>query len=390
MLKELYPKLVHKTLNEQELEWLKEYFNTGDPKEMYRLIRAELALTDQAFKPTLKETAILARVAQNITNAQRTEKKPIKISLWPRMAVAVAVAVVIFGAGLFYFGNREKVTTTNQYANDVAPGKNGATLTLANGKVIKLSDAQTGVNINATSLTYSDGSLLDTAVLLSSTNAKDLTAATANGQTYLFTLPDGTKAWLNAASTISFPAKFTGNSRTISLTGEAYFEVAKDKSHPFIVKTANQEVEVLGTHFNINSYVDEKATRTTLLEGSVRVHAIAHNNSQLATGNSQLLKPGQQSTLSTLGALSVAQINAEDVIAWTSGKFVFEQEDITSVMRKLSRWYNVEVVYEGNFVGKTFTGSISRYDHISKILDKIKFTEAVHFKIEGRRVTIMP
>lgn len=298
-----------------------------------------------------------------------------KFPIW--LASAAAVAAIVFGVWFFnYRGEilRDALDDKSVVVNDIAPGKNGATITLGNGKVIQLSDAKSGVVIGQ-DLKYSDGEILRDA--LDDKGAEDMTASTTKGQTYEFTLPDGSKVWLNAASSIEFPSSFVGlKERKIVLKGEAYFEVFKNKLQAFVVSSKNQDVKVLGTHFNISSYDDEGSVKTTLLEGSVKV-------------NDVVLKPGQQSVLEA-GKIAVENVDTEEAVAWKNGKFVFEYESIESVMRKLARWYNVDVVYEGSMGEKTFSGSISRSDNISKILEKITYTQNVHFKIEGRRITVMP
>ncbi len=318
------------------------------------------------------------------------------VRLWSRIVAAAAMVLLVVGASIWYFNGTSDITVQNTFVNDVAPGRNAATLTLADGQQISVDDAlvgniaeQQGLRVSKTA----DGSLVYEVTgnaLEDQTGAHILT--TARGQQSKVRLPDGSLVFLNAESSLKYAVNFlSSKSREVELHGEGYFEVAHDPSKPFKVISKGQEVKVLGTHFNVNSYAEETAVKTTLLEGSVRVSSLRGTASpDPSEKQSRTLQPNEQSTLSPNGTLAVAQANVEDIVAWTKGKFVFEQEDITSVMRKLARWYNIEVVYQGRFDGKTFTGSISRFDNISKILDKITYTEAVHFKIEGRRVTIMP
>jgi transmembrane sensor len=302
--------------------------------------------------------------------------------LWTRIGVAAAVATIVFGAGLFYYTNQNlKSDSAAAVVQDVAPGKEGATLRLANGNAIQLSDSKTGIVINHNKIVYNDNTPLSAqgGTLPKEVNGivQMLTATTAKGQTYQFQLPDGTNVWLNADSKISFPSQFTGKNRKIVLSGEGYFEVAKDKTHPFIVSTTKQDVEVLGTHFNINSYTDESATKTGLLEGSVKIN------------NRTIIKPGEQASSNGPDDVKVTPVDVDKVVAWKNGRFVFESESIESIMRKLSRWYNVEVIYQDDVKDIPFTAFISRRDNISKILEKITYTQNIHFKIEGRRITIM-
>jgi len=308
--------------------------------------------------------------------------------LWPRISAAAAI-ILITGAGLFYYNSR---TVTNQQANlvkqDVKPGGNKAYLTLANGSKILLTGAKIGQLAKQTGITITktaDGQVVysvEHTIHNNAANTEYNTIETPKGGQYEVKLPDGTEVWLNAASSLKYPASFAAlKDRRVELTGEAYFEVAKDKAHPFVVKTNNEDVEVLGTHFNINNYADEASTKTTLLEGSVQVST--------KTGDRVKIKPGQQAILNPSGNIAIEEVNVNKAIAWKNGKFVFESENISSIMRKLARWYDVEIIYKDEFPDRTFTGSISRYDNISKILNKIMLTQAIHFKIEGRRVTIM-
>jgi len=207
------------------------------------------------------------------------------------------------------------------------------------------------------------------------------TISTPVGGQYTVVLPDGSKVWLNAASSLKFPTAFTGTERRVELTGEGYFEVAKNKHMPFKVNFNREEVEVLGTHFNISAYPDEAVTRTTLLEGSVR---ISKNNIK------KILVPGQQAISSMqTGGFNIAEVNTDEAIAWKNGLFLFHNENIRSIMKKIARWYNVDVNYQGSFTNQEYGGRISQSKNLSEILKNLELTGTIHFKIEGRRVTVM-
>ncbi|WP_448634930.1 FecR family protein [Pedobacter panaciterrae] len=213
------------------------------------------------------------------------------------------------------------------------------------------------------------------------------TIETPNGGKYQVNLPDGTRVWLNAASLLRYPTKFSGSKRVVELTGEGYFEVAKLPGKiPFIVKSEGQEVEVLGTHFNINSYEDEGPIKTTLLEGSVRV--IRSKSSWNAPDNNVLLRPGEQSELGEQ-KINVKEVNTESILAWKDGDFVFDGDDLKSIMRKVARWYDVEVIYKGEFDDVKFGGLISRSKNISSVLGIMESTGKIHFVIEGNRITVL-
>jgi ferric-dicitrate binding protein FerR (iron transport regulator) len=212
------------------------------------------------------------------------------------------------------------------------------------------------------------------------------TITTPRGGQYQVTLSDGTKVWLNAASSIRFPVLFTGNERKVEITGEAYFEVAKNVSKPFKVKTISSEVEVLGTHFNVNAYDDEAVAKTTLLEGLVKV-SVPQTGGKLAA---RFLQPGQQSGITKDGRISVLNnADTEEAVAWKNGRFQFRSADLKSILRQISRWYDVDVVYKGN-VDLHFTGQLTRDDYVSKVFDKLALTGEVHFKIEGKKIIVSP
>ena len=205
------------------------------------------------------------------------------------------------------------------------------------------------------------------------------TLATPRGGQYQLTLPDGSKVWLNAASSLRYPVAFLGAERRVEVTGEAYFEVTKNASQPFKVSLRdNQEVDVLGTSFDINAYADEPEIRTTLLTGAVKTEGVT-------------LKPGQQAAWTLNRPVRVrSDADVEEAIAWKNGKFIFSGGDIQSVMRQLERWYDVEVDYKGDFKGVELVGVISRFKNISEILNMLEQTHTVTFQVEGRRVTVLP
>jgi ferric-dicitrate binding protein FerR (iron transport regulator) len=193
-------------------------------------------------------------------------------------------------------------------------------------------------------------------------------------------LADGTQVWLNAASSIRFPVVFTGAERKVEITGEVYFEVSKNAAIPFKVKTAASEVVVLGTHFNVNAYDDEAAVKTTLLEGSVKI---------IAAGQPiKYLQPGQQSAINKQGTITVLNnADIEEALAWKNGRFQFNSADLKSILRQISRWYDVDVVYKGN-VNLHFTGQLTRNDNVSKVFEELVLTGEVHFKIEGKKIIV--
>jgi len=298
------------------------------------------------------------------------------VKLWPQLVVGLAAALALIILGTWLYDTSDTVGHTN----DIAPGRNTAILTLASGQVIQLSDTKTGVVVDASNLKYSDG----TSISRHPSSVGMTSVSTPRGGTYQVVLPDSTIAWLNADSKITFPSLFSGSKREVSITGEIYFEVTHNKVKPFIVKSYNQTVEVLGTHFNINAYPDEAATKTTLLEGSVRIspYTIA------STHDGTILKPGEQSILNTSNQISIKTVDIHTAIDWKNGDFIFNGENIESIMRKIARWYDVEVTYTGNMPEDKLVGKVSRSKNIGQVLEALEAMHLVKLKIEGRKVTV--
>lgn len=281
---------------------------------------------------------------------------------------------------------REKIvqTSPNDFvkAIDPLPGDNRAILTLSDGSAIDLNDAksgglasQGGTEINKTGqgqLVYNSGRLPAAA-----TEVLYNTLSTPRGGQYHVTLPDGTKVWLNAASSLRFPTQFSGSNRQVRLSGEAYFEVAENKLKPFIVSVNDSEVEVLGTHFNILSYEDEVLT-TTLLEGSVKFkHA----------GAERIIRPGQAAQLHK--NIVVEDVNTADAVAWKNGVTAFVNADIYAIMRQISRWYDLDIIYRGKMPDRKFTGKIPRSARLSKVLKVLELSD-IDFRTEDKRIIVTP
>lgn len=296
---------------------------------------------------------------------------------------AAAVVFVVFSLTAYLSLQKKK---EHVFSTDIAPGKNKAILTLADGRKISLSDAmkgdiakEAGFSITKTD----DGQLVYHIAESENVNDNRLnTISTPNGGEWQIKLPDGSTVWLNAASSIQYALNIgTAKQRLVKLDGEAYFEVAKNAEHPFIVETDKQAVEVLGTHFNINSYKDENVTRTTLLEGSVRV---SHKN----TKESEVLKPGEQS-LVTISGMDVKEVDVDEAIAWKKGYFMFNNEKQESILRKVARWYNVEIEYvDPEAKNVMYYGTVNRFEKISKMLTKFEQTGEVRFDIKGNKLFV--
>ncbi len=305
-----------------------------------------------------------------------------KLSLWPRIAVAASIILCLGLGYYFYESSVVKDTRVSTYA-DIAPGSNGATLILGDGRKILIADALTGNIASEAGVKISKTSSGEIIYEVSGEGGDGLaynTLSTSRGQQSQVRLPDGSVVFLNAESSLRYPTSFTKQQvRQVDLTGEGYFEVAKDKTRPFKVSAGGQVVEVLGTHFNVNSYGDSGKIKTTLLEGSVQV-----------SGGSDLAKllPGEQASFAG-GKISVAKGNVEEAVAWKNGYFMFNEESLGQIMQVVSRWYNVEVVFaDPSLKELAFWGSVSRFAKVGEMLRILESTDKVRFEVQGNKIVV--
>ncbi len=313
-----------------------------------------------------------------------------KISIGVYKWLAAAVLLFIMGTALYFYNQQpfrrsDKDQLVNK--NDVLPGGSKAVLTLAGGHQVVLTGAVNGFVANQGGIVIhktADGKLsyevsADTGSAVTGPEVYNI-MSTPRGGNYHVTLEDGTGVWLNAASSLKYPVVFKGRERVVDLTGEAYFEVAKNKAMPFKVNIGDQTVEVLGTHFNINGYTNEPSIKTTLLEGSVKISA---------GSNTAFLRPGEQAiyrSANAKGFLVTNKVNMDEVMAWKNGRFIFAGADIQSVMRQLERWYDVDATYT-NIPTDHFNGKISKNVNLSQVLRVLELS-GVNFKIEGKKIVI--
>jgi transmembrane sensor len=327
---------------------------------------------------------IYNRITKSVS---RHQSKIVKINWW---WVAAAVLFLVILGGVFFNNQPPVPSIKNEIGKTknivIKPGRNTAVLTLANGHSIILDSAANGVLAKAgnTAIKKLKNGLLSYAVERTKINpeANALNTITIpRGGQYTIMLPDGTKVWLNSESSLTFPVAFKGDSRTVSLKGEAYFEVAKNKQMPFIVHTDKADTRVLGTHFNITAYQEDGTMKTTLLEGSVRLSNGA---------SSALLTPGEQGISDAVdGPIRQKKVNVNQVVAWKAGYFIFRDDNIHDIMKQISRWYDVEVVFEGKITNMEFGGTYAKSKDIIELLKGLEYTGLVHFKIEGRRIIVM-
>ena len=329
--------------------------------------------------PLTERLATVDHVWQQLAPASQPPVK--RIYPWRRIIAAAAVLLCVVAIAYLTWNSRSATLNTGQLAksgHDIAPGANRAILTDASGNLVELDTTQTGIQVSDQQLAYANGAVINNLPAgknQATADVRTLTLQTPKGGSYQVTLPDGSKVWLNAASSLQFPSSFEGaTERTVQLTGEAYFEISRQAKAPFRVRSNGQTVEVLGTHFNMNSYPDEPFFKTTLLEGSIRV-------------GSTILSPGQQAVGNASGMKTI-EANVDAVIGWKNNYIVFQDEKIESVMRQISRWYDVEIEYEGEHPTDDFAGRVNRNGYVSQVLKKLELTNKVHFKIKERKIIV--
>lgn len=362
-------------------EELLEKYEKGLCSEQEKAI-IETALLSEGIEGDPPSEADIERVTEEVWKRLIDEKHSKGHNrLWPIIATVAAISSITISSWL-YFDNPSTTIELDPIA-DIAPGGNKATLTFDNGKTISLSETKSGIVIDPGKIAYNDGTLIANN---SDSESGFATITTPKGGQYQIVLSDGSKVYMNAASSLQYPLNLgkSGQRKVILKSGEAYFEVTKDKKRPFVVSAGSQEVLVLGTHFNINAYSPEGGVRTTLVEGTVKVTANKLGRNVMA----KILKPGEQS-INKDGSLAVHQVNTGIELAWKKGKIQFVRADLKTVMEMIGRWYDIEVIYQYYPIDGKFTGSISRSKHIVEVLNLLETTGEVHFKIEGRKVFVM-
>lgn len=381
--KEYYRFLLHRyyngTATAAEEEELFAALRVDGEEEEWTALISELhatAIPDPAYNPTLYEEAI------NQILQPATPIRKIRTYRW-YYAAAAAVLLLIATAG-FLMRQRTASTPTPVLAaiiTDVKPGKNGAVLTLGDGSQVVLDSLQNGIisTQQGTKVSLRNGQLKYDASDAATVSYNTMT--TPRGRKFQLQLPDGTKVWMNAASAITYPTAFTGTNRSVTLSGEAYFEVASNATLPFIVHINNETaVEVLGTHFNISSYPDEANISTTLLEGAVQVKV---------KQQARLLQPGQQLDINKTSGVATLnkQVDTLSVIAWKNGTLSFQDKKLTAIINMIARWYDIDVVYETTPPDITFVGEIGSDVTLNFVLAFLR-ESGIHFRLEGRKLII--
>jgi transmembrane sensor len=390
-LNELWDSHLANKLTSEEYQELMHMIQSGAYDQMIKDKIERLILEDQ--NEILLDPLDAEEIIHNIHSSDKeyarvTEFRPKRFYILRVAAAASLISLIVLGTFLWFNkGEQKEVAQTgvrkHNYKDEVLPGGNKAVLTLGDGSTIVLDDAQNGMltQQGATKVIKLGGKLAYDPAGTGSTEVVFNTIATPRGGQYQIELPDGSLVWLNAASSIRFPTAFAGKERRVEISGEVYFEVAKNKAMPFIVSVIGAEVQVLGTHFNVMAYKEEHAVKTTLLEGSVRF---------VSGNNTSLLKPGQQSQLTKEGEVKVVNdVDIEEVLAWKNGMFYFENADIETVLKQVSRWYDVEVEYQTQRgIKRQFNGEIPRSSKLSDVLKVLELTSNKKFEIEGKKVIV--
>ncbi|MDB4924031.1 FecR family protein [Mucilaginibacter sp.] len=387
----LFNSYFKKTATQQETnELFKLITSSANDEHLTMLMKKswdEIQFTVPLFSAN-KSYEMLNHILHN--GKQQLEAIPSQTRIFYWKKYTAAAAIVLVGSFCLYFSLKQKSLKQQLIAqkptkvlHDALPGTNKAVLTLADGSTVALDSAHIGIlskqgksivnNTSTGKLIYTVGDSGEEAM------PQINTLATPRGGQYQIILPDGSKVWLNATSSIKYPTFFKGKDRQVEITGEVYFEVAKNPAMPFIVKTRNTEIEVLGTHFNVMAYDDENTTKTTLQEGAVKIRS----------GNwSGVLKPGQQAIQSKQNGNTIKEVDVDQELAWKNGLFQFTDDDIQSIMRKVCRWYDLNVIYEGKIPVKQYSGRISRSVKVSELLNMLKYT-GVNSEIKEKNIYLI-
>lgn len=375
----------------EEAERLLRYIQSGKGRQVIEDLIAKGfgAEYDVLVSAEVKDS--LERVYRRVQQHKRSTPNlvPVYRSSFRRWASIAAAVLIVLSAGvvLYRYSNNhqsQSVQLASQYGDDVLPGGNRAVLTLADGRKIDLDDAAKGLlaeqaNISITKTDDGEVAYKIKAGPYSNAITGYNTVTTPKGGQYQIRLPDGSRVWLNAASSLRYPMAFAAGERRVQLTGEGYFEVARNEQQPFIVESHGQSIRVLGTEFNIQAYEKEPAVATTLVSGSISITPVA-------TDRITVLKPGEQSIL-TGGSLKVRNVSVGNFTAWKEGLIVLNNVDLATVIRQLERWYDVEFTgAEPNFVSAPFFGEIPRDINLSGVLAALEIQTNIHFEIDGRRV----
>lgn len=388
-IQELIVKYLQSTLTANEQKWLEKWKNERIENSLFfDEVTDSNTLSDKLRLYAAHDQEIALKEALRVINAagqQPVHARPARLfRIFPNRKWAAASILLLLAIGSycwFQFTRPQTVPSgPQQVATNILPGKEGAVLTLADGSQLVLDSLHDGLiaTQNGSQIVLKNNKVAYAPVSEGNNTIVYNTMRTTKGRQYQFTLPDGTQVWLNAGSSIRYPTAFTGKERRVEMTGEAYFEVAKNKQMPFTINANNKAtIEVLGTHFNVNAYENEESLYTTLLEGSVQVHAAK---------NTSILKPGQQAQVAG-GIRIVDDADLNKVMAWKNGLFDFDNVSLKQAMREIERWYNIEVVYENEVPEITFGGKLPKSISLNDLLSVLEESN-VHFRLDGTKLIV--
>ena len=366
------------TCTEEELASILRFFEQEENSTVLQdLVQREL-LKDESpelLSPNLQRIVSRNRSVIYEISEDSVYKIPSRRTALLKGVSIAASLLLVAGISTWLYYSSSTTPIEKQHLADIAPGTNRATLTLSDGHSVTLSEGQTELITGENGVSYGDGT-----PILENNLVQMASLVTPRAGQYQVRLPDGSRVWLNAASTLQYPTSFSGGTRRVELKGEAYFEVAKQKT-PFIVATAGQEITVLGTHFNVTAYPDEMTTKTTLVEGKVRVST--------PSGDIKELSPGRQANLDRNG-LHVQQVNTEDYTAWREGIIVLERQQLSQVLRQIERWYDVEFDIDPNvqLPSATLSGDVYRDLPLAALLQTLSQQTGLRFERKERRVMV--
>ncbi|MBE9601925.1 FecR family protein [Pedobacter sp. MC2016-24] len=362
----LYQKFLMQQCSIEEAEWLMEYFSTPGGKEHLANMATDEFENMPAYSPADKAT--IRSVKSNRTKLRNIilESKSFPFQVLSYAAVIFMLVTVSF----FWVRNYMDID------EPILSASSKAVLTLPNGEKIDLSSEKKEISLRDNTIRYKDGSEVGNFTDVRPSQLVTLT--TPRGGLYRLVLSDGSKVWLNTATVLRYPMKFSSKQRLVELDGEAYFEVAEEKSRPFLIRSKGQQIKVLGTAFNVSAFSTDPETRTTLIRGSVELSNSKHVIK---------LSPAQEATLKNQN-FSARKVDPTQAIAWIDGNFSFDDESLFSIMNKISRWYDVEIIYQNVDQNARFFGGISQYDNLQTVLNRLEKTGGVHFKLAGRRVIV--
>lgn len=390
--------LTHPDWSAEDQAWMEAYIQDKDHTDLESVLK-ELFEQDLANAPETVKERVSVQMWENLKEKIEKEKsvetpvvalRKARVNSWWSAAAVIAVVLSVCTITYFLVNRFDKVENNIVLGSPalkedtiVKPGTNGAILTLSDGSKIVLDSVHRARSLPGSQLVLQQDVLSYTGVPDRATAIANNNLSTPKGRQFKVVLADGTQVWLNAGSSLTYPTHFEGKERRVQLNGEAYFEVAKNKEKPFFVQfksaSGNGEIKVLGTHFNVKAYNEEPLVQTTLLEGSV---AIAYKDA------TQKIRPGQQAVIGEkIDRIQVKEVSTENEVAWKEGLFEFNNTPLAEVMRQLSRWYNIEVQYEGGIPIQNFDGSISKKSELKRVLEMLE-QGGIQYKMKGRTLIV--